>query len=165
MPITGRVPDYHAMEMEFERRETTGCELVAEVVSSFGEVRLKVTGASMIPVLWPGDVITVRHETAELQPGQIVLYRREGKLVAHRIVRNENGLVVTRGEALPQDDRPVQGVDIVGRVVGVVRNGRSADFEQSQWSRAFSSMLRRSDFCLRMALRWHNRLRRIVWAS
>ena len=48
------------MDVEFQQRPALGCELVAEVVRSFGEVRLKVTGGSMLPAIWPGDVITVR---------------------------------------------------------------------------------------------------------
>lgn len=153
------------MDMELEQREAIGCGLVAEVAGGFGEVRLKVTGASMIPALWPGDVITVKPDAAESQPGQVVLYRRGGKLVAHRVVRAENGLIVTRGDAISQNDPLIRGADIVGRVVAVVRNGRPADFEQSHWGRAFSAMLRRSDFCLRMALRWHNRVRGAAWAG
>lgn len=149
-----------------EQRSAAGCELVADVVRGFGSARLKVTGASMIPALWPGDVITVRHDAAAgLLPGQIVLHRREGKLVAHRIVHIHNDSFFTRGDALPQGDPPISESDIVGKVVAIVRNGRIAHLRQPRWQRAFSWWLRRSDFCLRMALRWHNRMRRMAWAG
>lgn len=37
-----------------------GCELVADVARRFGEVRLRLTGASMMPAVRPGDVITAQ---------------------------------------------------------------------------------------------------------
>ena len=153
------------MAMEPQQRSELGCELVADVARSFGEVRLKVTGASMIPSIWPGDVITVRHDAASLRPGQIVLYSREGRLVAHRITRVQGDLLSTRGDSVPSDDPPIHASDIVGQVISVARNGHRVHLNQSSWRRAGSSILRRSDFCLRMALRLHNCLRRIAWAS
>jgi len=158
------------MEMEPQPRSVLACELVADLVRNFGEARIKVTGASMIPAIWPGDVITVcRCEITELQPGQIVLYRRKGKLVAHRI-RCVRGDLLTRGDSLRYDDPPIRKSDIVGQVVCLIRNGRPVHLTQSCWQRIGSSILRRSDFCLRMALRLNHRLRRsgngeMSWAS
>src|SRR5271157_314954 len=120
------------MEMEPQPRSVLACELVADLVHNFGEAHLKVTGASMIPAIWPGDVITVRRrEMAELQPGQIVLYRREGVLVAHRIRCVRGDLLTTRGDSLECDDPPITESDIVGQVVYLVRNGRRVHLKQS----------------------------------
>jgi len=130
------------------------------MVRNFGEVRLKVTGASMIPAIWPGDVITVHScDMGDLQPGEIVLYRREGTLVAHRIAWIRGDLLSTRGDALQHDDLPIGESEIVGKVC-LVRNGRCINPSQSSWQRAGSSILRRSDFCMRMTLRLGRRLRR-----
>ena len=38
-------------------------DLDAQVIRQFGELRLKVTGASMLPSVWPGDVLTVRRRS------------------------------------------------------------------------------------------------------
>jgi signal peptidase len=141
------------MAMEPQQRSELGCELVADVARSFGEVRLKVTGASMIPSIWPGDVITVHHNAASLQPGQIVLYSREGKLVAHRITRVRGDVLSTRGDSLPSSDPPIHAPDIVGHVISVVRNRHSVHLKQSSWQRAVSFTARHSDFCLRIILR------------
>ena len=68
-------------------RETLGCELAAEVLRSWGRLRLRATGASMLPAVWPGDVLSVRSQgVVEALPGDIVLFGREGRLVAHRVV-------------------------------------------------------------------------------
>ena len=45
--------------MGFERSSVPGCELVAEVAREFGEVRFRAIGFSMMPVILPGDVLTV----------------------------------------------------------------------------------------------------------
>ena len=126
-----------------------------------GEVRLKVTGASMLPAIWPGDVITVRRcEVSELRPGQIALYHREGKLTAHRIKRISRDHLVTRGDSVLSFDAPVSPLGIVGQVVTILRNGRYFDPDQSFWHRVVSSVLRRSDFCTRIILLLGGRLRR-----
>jgi hypothetical protein len=149
------------MDVEFQQRPSLGCELVAEVVRSFGGVRLKVTGGSMLPAIWPEDVITVRRrDLAALQPGQVVLYRREVMLVPHRITHIRGGVLTTRGDSVRHDDPPIGEADLVGQVVCVEHNGRCQELKQTCWQRMGSFVFRRSDFCRRMALSLSRRLRR-----
>ena len=152
------------MDFHPKQRPEYGCELVADVAREFGEVRLKVTGCSMIPAVWPGDEVVVqRRETPELRRGQIVLCRRQGKLVAHRITRVGEALLHTRGDSVVKDDAPWQASDVVGEVVQVIRNGRSVGLKQSLWQRAGASVVRRSVFWLRVTLhvgQWSHRLQR-----
>ena len=139
--------------MAFEHQSASGCELVAEVARRFGEVRFRATGASMMPVVRPGDVLTVRRcGMAGLQLGHIVLYQREGKLVAHRIIHIHDDLLTTRGDSVRRDDLPIRECDIVGQVVSLVRRGHRVPSDLSFWSRVGSYVLRRSDFCLRAAM-------------
>jgi len=141
------------MEKEIQRRALC-CELVEEVARTAGEVRLKVTGGSMLPAIWPGDVIAVeRCSFAELEPGQIVLYRHEGRLTAHRIQRISPSHVITRGDSVPSCDPPVGASGVVGRVASILRNGRAIQPGWSFFHRTVSSILRRSDCCTRVALR------------
>ena len=141
------------MEKESQRREMC-CELIDEVARTSGEARLKVTGASMLPAIWPGDMVTVRrYNPGELRPGQIVLYRREGTLTAHRIQQVSPTHLITRGDSVPACDPPVAAAGIVGQVVGILRDGRTIQLKWSLWHRAISSVLRRSDYCTRIALR------------
>lgn len=159
------------MEPELQRRTALQCELVADLVRNYGEVRLKVTGASMLPAVWPGDFVTVRrHEIGELQPGQIVSYRREDLLITHRIKSIVGDHFITRGDSLRHSDPPVRASEVVGQVTCILRNGRRISPEQSFWQRAGSSILRRSDLTTRMTLRLGRWLRRlhpaeISWAS
>jgi signal peptidase len=138
------------------------CELVHDVARRAGEVRLQVTGASMLPAVWPGDVVTVRScGLAELLPGQIALYRRDGKLTAHRIQHLSNDHLIARGDSLPCPDPPVKPWEIVGRVVSISRAGRLIHPEQAVWQRVASAILRRSELCKRITLHLRGRLRRL----
>jgi len=148
-------------------RRIACCELVKDVACGGSDVRLMVSGASMIPALWPGDVVTVRQcAIAEFEPGEIAVFRQDEKLVIHRIERVSGDRLITRGDARPRFDSPVQPSEIVGRVVSIARGGRSVDPgrslgpERTLWQRAAASILRRSDFCTRVTLYVNRRLRR-----
>jgi signal peptidase I len=130
------------------------CDLLTEVVHNTGSASLKVTGFSMLPALRPGDVITVeRHTLDKLQPGRIILFRRDGRLTAHRIIRASAESLLTQGDSVPAQDLPVQPTEIVGQVVGIHRNGRSVDPQYKLAQRLISSVLRKSDWCTRLFLR------------
>jgi signal peptidase I len=130
------------------------CDLVAEVVRSTGKASLGVTGCSMLPVIWPGDVLTIhQHCPAESEPGQILLYSRNGRLTAHRVIKASNGFVITRGDSLPTVDEPVGSQDVVGRVVSIQRRDRSLSPRQSFLQAAAAAVMRRSELFKRMYLR------------
>lgn len=140
------------MDAEIQRSAAC-CELIHSMVSSFGEVRLKVTGSSMLPVVWPGDEIAViRSEYAELLPGQIVLYHRNGAFTAHRVERIAHDHLITRGDSLLVPDLPVEPDEIVGRVVSIFRNGTDISPERSPISHILSKILQRSHLSRRLVL-------------
>ena len=149
------------MDLTVELQDAVKRDLVAEVARDFGEVRLKVTGTSMLPAVWPDDVLTVRRRCAtELLPGHIVLCYRNQGFVAHRLVRNQGDCLVTRGDALPYEDRPFRDDEVLGEVVSIVRYGRSVDPSPAWWHGTGAWILRHSELCTRMLLR----LRRLAWA-
>lgn len=143
------------------QRDAVCCELVCDAARISGVVRLKVAGASMLPALWPGDVLTVRRcNSSELKQEQIALCRRDGRLTAHRIKQVSGDGLILRGDALPRFDPPVQASEVVGRVVAISRAGRPVRLEQTFWQRVVSFMLRRSDLFARATLYLSRRLRR-----
>src|ERR1700676_5350556 len=98
------------------------CGLAEEVVRTFGEVRLRVFGTSMVPSILPGDLISVqRAGVSEISSGEIVLYLREGRLFAHRMValdaNSEHARLITRGDRLLHNDPPVSSAELLGRVI------------------------------------------------
>jgi signal peptidase I len=148
--------------MALAKYEQACCDLVVDVVRDAGSASLRVTGSSMLPSIWPGDVVTVeRHSSDELQPGRIILFSRNGRLTAHRIIRVSEEHVVTRGDSLPALDVPVQHTEVVGQVVGICRNGRRVDPQYTVWQRLLSLVLRNSDWCTRIFLRLTSPSRRL----
>lgn len=139
--------------------EAACCDLVAEVVRSVGIANLGVTGCSMLPAIRPGDIITIeRLKFEEFRTGQVVLFSREGRLTAHRILAISTNSLLTQGDVLPSIDPPVEAHNVVGRVVCVQRNGRTFSPRQTFWQSVAASMMRRSEWCKRLYLRLDNKL-------
>ncbi len=150
------------MDSQTGLREAVKRNLVAEVARSFGQVRLKVTGTSMLPAVWPGDILTVsRRNAAELLPGQIVLCFRDQEFVAHRLTGKIGDRLITRGDSLNYDDPPFREDEILGQVVSILRDGRSVDPSPAWWHYAGCWILRRSQLSARVLLvlrrRWTNK--------
>src|SRR5258708_18627588 len=133
-------------------------ELLAEVVRAFGEAKIKVTGDSMLPSVWPGDVLTIRRQRFdEWQPGQIAVFLRDSLghtgLVAHRIIGWTGSLLLTQGANLRHPDAPRSQEELLGRVVSVTRNGRAVDTSFTTARKMGAGGLRRSDLLNRAVLR------------
>jgi signal peptidase I len=141
--------------MTLETHLESACyDLVAEIAQSHGKVQLKVTGASMLPVICPGDLITVqRCDPRKLQPGEVILFRRNGGLAAHRIVEVSEKAIVTRGDALPSNDAPISHGEVVGRIEFARRDGRPVYLHPSPLQQIVGGILRRSERCTRVFLR------------
>jgi signal peptidase I len=142
--------------------QEAGCDLVEEVARSSGKVHLKVNGASMVPALWPGDLLTIRScELSELRPGTIIAFRHNQGLIVHRLMQRSGERITTRGDALPAYDEPVVAAEVVGRVETVMRNGRLVDPQLSLWQKAIASVLRHSEWCTWFFLRFSSRMRKM----
>ena len=101
------------------------CDLAADVIRRFGTLRLRVNGFSMLPSIWPGDVVCVSGADRDAyRPGDVVLYSRKGRLFVHRLVEMAGEAVVTRGDAMLDADPPVRAGNLLGRVVSIERGGR-----------------------------------------
>ena len=113
-----------------ETREDTKLDLAAEILRRHGTVRLKVWGTSMLPSVWPGDLLTIQSAAYdEAGPGDIVLVLRDKRFFVHRLVERRldpDGISwITRGDAMPHCDPPAAASELLGRVVGIRRANRS----------------------------------------
>src|SRR5580658_6145615 len=69
-----------------QSKQEARLDLAAEVLHRFGEVRFVAHGSSMIPSIYPGDLLTVRSESiAEARTGEIVLFLLGGRFFVHRV--------------------------------------------------------------------------------
>ena len=114
-----------------DRRTPLG-EFWQEICSVDVPLRLRVRGTSMIPALWPGEMITVRPVGFDaLAVGDIVVFARDGQLVAHRLQcimeegddDSQSLRLATRGDTSVDADDPVHAAELVGRVSSVQRFG------------------------------------------
>ena len=128
-------------------------ELLAETIRRSG-ARVRVTGASMLPAIWPGDVLMVRRQDpTRIVPGDVVLCRCNGGLQAHRVARQCGGYLITRGDALTADDPPVQVADLLGQVTAISRGSAEIPLTPTFRSRLISGVLRHSDWAVMLLLR------------
>src|ERR1700692_186590 len=121
------------------------CGLAGEIVRSFGEVRLRVFGTSMVPSIHPGDLLTIqRAGLSEISTGEVVLFFQKGRLFVQRVVDQkvagtavclEGSYLITRGDRLRHDDPPVSSSELLGRVVCIERDNRKVEIASHRSNR------------------------------
>jgi signal peptidase I len=106
--------------------DSSRAELVVDGLGRFGEARLRVVGSSMLPSLWPGDVLTVRPRLiAEVRHGDVAVFVRDDRLIAHRVIAHRGSHVVTQGDTVTSPDAPVSQAELIGIAVRLVRCGKA----------------------------------------
>jgi len=156
---------------------TMKCELAGEVLRSAGTLRLRVTGWSMLPTIVPGDTLIVDrvsddranhdHAGSGISPGDIVLFARDQRLFAHRVVSvagGETNYVITQGDGMPHPDSPVAASELLGRVSFIVRSGRYIEpgSKLGVSRRAVAELVRRFDSAARILVGVHGMCERVA---
>jgi Peptidase S24-like len=147
MPFTTGSPAGHKLD------------LAAEVLRSGGTIRLEALGTSMLPSIWPGDVLRIESKLGEeTVPGDIVLVARDQRFFIHRLVEKQDSLWITRGDSLPQNDDPVAESQVLGKVSAIHRRGDAVASGRrlSLLHRALAGMLCHCDSIRNIALRVHS---------
>lgn len=137
-------------------------EMVAEALRRGASVSLDLQGTSMLPALWPGDVLTVDPVSHEgLAMGDLVFVAREGRSFVHRLIRRStfDGCVcwISRGDATRHEDMPLTASQVLGRVVHI-RRGHCTLTPSRNLSclhRGFAWLLRHSARTIGIVLRIH----------
>jgi hypothetical protein len=152
------------MEALFDPRELSRNELAAEALRSFGELRLCVTGSSMLPGVRPDDRLLVRCcGIEEIGQGDIVLFIRHRRLFAHRVVSLFATHLITQGDTLAEPDFPVTANELLGKVIQVIRRGRTIRHQPNPgWpARIAAALFRRSTLAGRLFIRMQDLQRRV----
>jgi hypothetical protein len=142
-----------------EAREGYKLDLAAEVLGRGGTIRLQALGTSMLPSIWPGDVLSIESKSGQdIALGDIVLVARDGRFFIHRLIEKHNSILITRGDSLLQEDAPVAQVQVLGKVSLIHR--KSGEIVPKARVSRFGSMLAwalcRWDFFRNVALRIHS---------
>jgi len=135
--------------------------LAIEALRRSGFLRLQVSGASMLPSLWPGDVCQIASCLLnDVARGEIVLAARDGRLFLHRLAdRMEGGRFLLRGDSLPGPDPIYSREAFLGRLVSVARDGQAIAIPAplSFWQRVLGQVCCYCGPARRLALRLHRR--------
>ena len=151
---SARGPD--AQFVEGSPSEPTFTSVVVDLLRRGVRVRFRASGSSMAPAILDGDAITVEPvAAARLRRADVVLVRRSGAVVAHRLVgwrrRAGGGLdLLLRGDAAAGDDSPVPASDLLGRVVETRRGART--IAVSSWRARIAARLGRAAHRLKARL-------------
>jgi len=93
------------------------------------QLSFSMRGNSMYPTLKAGDVgIVEKCKSADLQIGDIIVFKQNGKLITHRlisiIVENETQLFVAKGDKNSHPDKPFTVEALVGKVYSFQRKNK-----------------------------------------
>ena len=123
-------------------------------------VHLRVYGESMLPSLWPGDVVEIEScSLEEMVPGEIVLAERDGQLFLHRLMyaSARDGFLL-RGDSMPGSDPEFPREALLGRLVAERSlAARPAGRLAAAFSRAAGILFCYSSMARRIALKVHQR--------
>jgi signal peptidase I len=130
-------------------------DVSTKLLCSGQSIRFRAPGRSMLPTIKEDETITVQPVApSAIKMGDIILYRLEGVVIAHRVVRIERGedggfRFIARGDASGVPDEPVEPAQVLGKVVSVERGGYTIDL----YSRR-AKMLRIAHVCASRLKRW-----------
>ena len=116
-------------------RSELGVRLALDALAREGDLWLSGASASMLPLIRPEDEVRlVPVDPARVVPGMVIAYRREERLVIHRVLACGDAGIVAKGDASASPDPPVRRDDVLARVVALrSARGRSVDFTAFPW--------------------------------
>ncbi len=125
---------------------------------------IEATGNSMLPLIRPGDRLLVRFGETAVRRGEVIVFRHDGLIVAHRVVgsRQLDGehRLIAKGDNEPRATEDVRPADLLGvvraadrgsgrlssRGLGGVSGGVTARMSRTSGSLARASARRSSGF-------------------
>lgn len=138
--------------------------LLVQALTEHGSCRFLVSGSSMLPTLWPGDLVLIqRRPLQQLVVGDVVLHQSDGRFFLHRLescqTHDDRVYFVTRGDAMPQRDPPFSSAHLLGVLAGVQRDGDwlSLPLRMPATARVLAALVRRSSQFSRLFLLAHER--------
>lgn len=100
-------------------------DLAVNVLRQGHPLRIKARGASMLPLLRNGDVVTVTPAApTDIRVGDVICYESvPGALMIHRVVARAGDHLVAKGDALGSVES-VSRARVLGKITVVERSGR-----------------------------------------
>jgi signal peptidase I len=140
-------------------------ELVTDLLRNGYKVSFSAPGHSMYPTILANETLVVEPvEPLDVHKGDIVLYRSNGNLIAHRVkgvvrdgkTKEYSTLLrslsfILRGDAARTPDEPVTSEQVLGKVISVERNGHMINpyglrHKLASWGHRWTACLKRHLF-------------------
>jgi signal peptidase I len=143
------------------KKREPGAPIVSAVLDAWAAAgkreMIRVSGASMRPMLGDGSRVLVQFGAQDFRIGDIIVFRQCDALTIHRIVRityrHGDEMYETKGDSsFNLDPSLVNERDVIGKVVGIVRSGRTVDI-QSGWPKRVGRALAFLSFLFGSAVR------------
>ena len=117
-------------------------DLSGEVLIHNRQVRFTVASSSMVPMLQPGDQVTVARFPGEAYTkGDLVVFHQSGDQVIHRLLEiDQDGLCLAKGDNAFFCDPAFKLEDILGRVVSISHGQKEIDLNTPGWH-AFNQLM------------------------
>ncbi|RKY27652.1 MAG: hypothetical protein DRP61_03730 [Candidatus Omnitrophota bacterium] len=85
----------------------------------------KVRGNSMWPFLRDKDTVLVKpSEVGEVSLGEVVLVKKDGVFLCHRVFRKGKDFIQTKADIFFKPDFISKKEEFLGKVVGIIRRGK-----------------------------------------
>jgi signal peptidase I len=97
------------------------------------ESKLKLSGHSMTPVIKNGDWLLLKHNSNDIRVGSIIAYRRERKIIVHRVIKRQTKSVITKGDFNYHTDEAVDMKNVIGKVIAVKNRKRLYRLDTKLW--------------------------------
>ena len=87
----------------------------------FGYTFLEVVTGSMSGTIEIGDSVIVKI-TKDVKENDIIVYEKDSELITHRLIKKEEQVLITKGDANNIEDDPIIEDMVVGKVICVIPN-------------------------------------------
>ncbi|MCK5604039.1 signal peptidase I [Candidatus Pacearchaeota archaeon] len=122
-----------------QKRNIAIHDMIVEILSRGGKVKLSTIGTSMRPLIPAGSIVHVTGSQADnIRLGDVVLFGREskyGKFLIHRVIKIRQGhdevQIFTKGDSSTRDLNPLSAKDCLGKVNLIITE--SWEFNPDTW--------------------------------
>lgn len=86
----------------------------------FGFTFFEVATGSMADTIQIGDAVIVKI-TNDVKENDIIVYKEENNFITHRLIeKDEDGKLVTKGDANNSEDKPIESSQVLGKVIYII---------------------------------------------
>lgn len=86
----------------------------------FGYTFFEVATGSMADTIEIGDAVVVKI-TKDIEDNDIIVYQEGDNFITHRLIeKNDNGELITRGDANNSEDAPITEDQVLGKVIKII---------------------------------------------